>query len=345
MLHKFESEIVDMADGLERFDGQAAFVSVRESAWHLLGRVLAEPAKSTAEFMEYAFLNNWNVRTEPLIAMVNGVEVPIPDKFAVVRDRPVTGGIDGLAVVGNKYEVVQNEDVFGFGEAILASSDAEWHTAGSIRDGRVVFGSMKLGDDILIGGRDVVGKYLLVTSSHDGSSGVTAAVTPIRVVCQNTLRLALSNSKTHFKARHTASVTSRVADAQKALNLTYKWFDEFTAAANRKVDTTVTDAQFAAIIDSVWDKPELDEDDSRNSLTRWENRRETLFDIWNGRGEDGDSMQGIGGTAWGALNTITEYLDWYGGHDSTRLERAGGLSDLADNGRTKAYKAVMAAMA
>ena len=332
---------VNMAHELEQFsDGSTAFVAVRENAWHKLGTVLDNPTATTAEFMEIANLANWNVRLEPLTAVVEGVEVEIPERNAVVRTNPVSGQVDGISVVGTRYQVVQNEQLFNFGEAILEESDsATWETAGSIKNGRVVFGSMKLGEDMLINGQDAVGKYLLLSSSHDGSTGVIAAVTPVRTVCSNTLRYALDNHESYFKARHTASIDGRIQDAKRALGITYKWFDEFEATATALSDRTVNDAKFEEIINSVFGVPS--EDDSLSSHTRYENRTNTLFDIWNGEGADGDSMQGIGGTAWGALNAITEYADWYSGHDGTRLERAGGLLESADKIRSKAYNRVL----
>ena len=129
-----------MAHELEMLDGQASFASFREPAWHGLGEVFTEE-KSTTEMLQAARLDGWNVRLE---------DVPVPDDFNtdknyffVTRTNPVNGENDILGVVGERYKVLQNEELFSFGDFIL-DGGGRWETAGSIRGGRVVFGSLAL---------------------------------------------------------------------------------------------------------------------------------------------------------------------------------------------------------
>jgi phage/plasmid-like protein (TIGR03299 family) len=303
---------------------------------------------------------NWNVRLFPeritqeqrdtgvkqdyLRIMVEGQELEMFGKYAIVRDNPVhVGQVDALAISGSKYEPVQNEQVFSFGETILAQApDATWETAGSIKGGRVVFGSVKLGKSVLINGQDLVEHYLVVTSTHDTSGGVNVFITPVRPVCENTLRMAISMAATSFKAKHTASIDGRISDAQKALGITYRFIEEFEATAHILADRTVDNSKLEEIYESVWSKPDIDPDnikvgESTTGLTGWGNRLEDVMTIFDGKAETGvdmsrskalyagDTMRGISGTAWGSVNAMTEFVDWYG-YKTGRLERAAGFN-------------------
>ena len=122
-------------------NGNTAFASLREPAWHGLGTVFNEEV-TTSKMLELAHLDNWNVRLE---------DVAIPDSFAsdknyffVTRTNPFDNTQnDVLGVVGERYKVLQNEDLFSFGDNIL-DGGGRWETAGSIKGGRVVFGSLAL---------------------------------------------------------------------------------------------------------------------------------------------------------------------------------------------------------
>jgi phage/plasmid-like protein (TIGR03299 family) len=337
-------------DNIERFaNGEAAFASLQVPAWHRLGTVF-EDVMSTDEILQTAHMANWNVRLIPAVQAHGDLLLEVPEKFTVIRTNPVTGSVDALSVVGTKYTAVQNEQVFGFGQTILDNSpDAVWETAGSIRNGRTIFGTLRMsGLDIMVGGEDVVDCYLVVTSSHDGSTGVSAIVTPIRVVCKNTLAMAMGSAKASFKARHTASIDGRIDDAQEALGITYKFMEEFEATATKLADTKVDLSQLEQIVETIWAKdPKWDDigaDERRTGLTRWENRLETIGSIYVGKGERGDTMSTITGTGWGALNAVTEYTDWYG-RVTGRDERAAGFNSANESLKAKALDAVLAVTA
>ena len=195
-----------MADNIEidRESGMATFASRVEPAWHGLGTVF-DGTVSTREMLELSHLNDWNVRLE---------EVTYPENYSVVspahsvvRTHPFTGQPDVLSIVGDRYKVLQNEELFDFGDA-MTDGGATWETAGSIKNGRVVFGSLSVPREFILdpqGANDKTVTYLLVHTSHDGSSSVQANITPVRVVCQNTLNMALSGSKQSFKIRHSDS--------------------------------------------------------------------------------------------------------------------------------------------
>ena len=174
-----------MAHMLEQYGEMASFASLRQPAWHGLGTVFDEE-KSTSEMLEAASLSNWDVRQEPITlpGRYHGGEF-----FANVRTNPFDQETDVLGVVGARYKVFQNEELFSFGDNIL-DGGGTWETAGSIKNGTVVFGSMSLNRDITVNG-ETTENYLLMSSSHDGSHPIQASVTPVRVVCSNTLGFAI----------------------------------------------------------------------------------------------------------------------------------------------------------
>jgi phage/plasmid-like protein (TIGR03299 family) len=280
-------------------NGEAAFASLREPAWHNLGTVFQNEV-TTREMLDLAYLSRWDVRLE---------EIALPGRshrefFAVTRTNPFDKEADVLGVVGERYKVVQNEQLFEFADNIL--DGARWETAGSIKNGTVVFGSLALERETVIdesGVADKVNTYLLVHTSHDGSLAVQASVTPVRVVCQNTLNMALQGVKQSYKIRHTQTVEGRVAVAREALGLAHKFMDEFDKQAAELYTREIDAAKFFEIVSAVYPKPEKD---AKGSMTKWENKIDTINSIYTG-----PTNNMIAGTAWGALNAMTERLDWY----------------------------------
>ena len=313
-----------MAHMLEQYGDMASFASLREPAWHGLGTIL-ESEVSTQEMLEVAHLAGWNVRL---------ADVDLPGRshknyFAVTRTNPFDNGTDVLGVVGERYKVLQNEELFSFADNML--DGGRWETAGSIKNGTVVFGSLALDREVVLdesGVGDKINTYLLVHTSHDGSLAVQASVTPVRVVCQNTLNAALHGVKQSFKIRHTSTVTGKVQAAREALGLANTYLDEFEKEAQTLIQKEITADTFFDIIKAAYPEPDKD---VKGSLTKWTNKVDTLWDIYQG---DTVAQAGIMNTAWGAYNTLTERLDWFrnprGGNAEGVLAAASGF-DAATN--------------
>ena len=311
-----------MSDYIEQGNGSAAFASRGEPAWHNLGTVFDLDADvNTATMLDLAHLSGWNVTLEAISGAFSGYNF-VTEPYMVTRTNPFDQTqTDVLAVVGDKYKIVQNEDLFGFGDAILDGGGL-WETAGSIKNGRVVFGSLSIDREIVVGAGsadDVTKVYLLVNTSHDGSLAVQASITPVRVVCQNTLNLALGRVKQTFKMRHTTEVEGKMLAAREALGLTFKYADAFEAEANALYQVEVTKQQFDKIIEAAYPKPEKD---VKGAVKRWESKRDLLMGIWSGTADGPNTTEAITGTAWGALNTLTERLDWY------RKPRKGNMENV-----------------
>lgn len=311
-----------MAGQIEVINGEASFASFREPAWHGLGTVFNEEL-STKEMLKLANLQNWNVRLEEL-------EPPATltsDKnyFYVVRSNPaIENQNDILGIVGERYNVLQNEELFDFADALL--DGGRWETAGSLKGGRVVFGSLALDRETILdpnGVADKVKTYLMVNTSHDGSISIQASVTPVRVVCANTLNLALRSVKQTFKIRHTQTATGKVQSAKTALGIANAYMDDFSKMANKMIQTELSAKQFNDILLTAYPKP--DKDSSKASLTKWQNKIDVLNTIYTG-----EFNHMISGNAWGALNAMTERIDWFRGQGETKLAAASGF-DVATN--------------
>lgn len=295
-----------MAHEIEQFsDGTAAFVSARESAWHKLGTVTAD-AMTAEDAMRLAALDNWNVRLIGLQATeltADGATLlDVPNHRASVRTHPKTGRSETLGVVGPDYTPVQNEEHAEFLNYLVDESGAHFETAGSLRQGRQVFLTMKLPRTLTIGRDDAVDLYIAAFNSHDGSSAFRIVVTPVRVVCANTLRAALRDAKSSYTVRHTSGARGRIAQARQALGLTFKYAEEFEKAAQRMVEAEMSTPALRAVVDQLW--PVAPGDSPRkktNQDIRWGTIRR-LF-------EEGDTQAGIRGSHWAGLNAVTEYVN------------------------------------
>lgn len=293
---------------LETSGSEVAFALRGAPAWHGLANATwdEDETVTTSQMIDGALLSGWNVRLESVEDAFPGYEF-VTSPYLVIRDNPFTPGqVDVLSTVGERYTVVQNEDVFEFGDAIL-DGGASWEAAGSIRNGRTVFGSLVIPHNFTLDGEgiaDEVRSYLLVHTSHDGTTAVQASVTPVRVVCQNTFTMALRGVKQSYKVRHTQTVGARVQVAREALGLAFEYVDAFEEEAKALFAQSVTDAQFDKIVQAIYPKPD---ETSKAALTRWNTKNDLIHDIYY----TSPTQVGITGTAWGAYNALTERLDWF----------------------------------
>jgi phage/plasmid-like protein (TIGR03299 family) len=331
-----------MAHDLEIQNGKTSFASFREPAWHGLGTVFTEE-KTTQEMLDLANLSNWNVRLEDLQTPTHLTS----DKNYqyVLRTNPTDNTqTDILGVVGERYHVMQNEDLFSFGDNIL-DGGGRWETAGSIKGGRVVFGALALERETILdpnGVSDKVKTYLLINTSHDGSIAIQASITPVRVVCANTLNLALNTNKRKggakqsFKIRHTQTANGKVQIARETLGLANKYMDEFDKMAHAMIQTEINAKQFNDILLSAYPKPEKD---AKGAIKKWENKIDLVNDIYTG---EFNGM--IAGNAWGAFNALTERLDWYrsgrGGSNESILASASGFDPAINAEKNRLLKVV-----
>lgn len=272
-----------------------------EKPWHGLGKEVSS-AVNSADAINAAGLN-WKVGKHPLVTTVQGQFLTVPDKFAVVREdsRAVLG------VVGDVYRPLQNADAFKFFDAVVGEKAAMYHTAGALGEGERIWMLAKLPGQIRTTSEDVTDKFLLLTNSHDGTSSVTVMFTPIRVVCQNTLNVALSDYKTSTRAKikHTMALGSRVQDVRKQLGIMSGMFDTFEELSKTLVSRQLTHKEFEDLVKGAG--LVTPEEDGTLSTRAYNIMSEVSRMFDRGRGND---LPGVKHTAWGAFNAIGEYVDY-----------------------------------
>lgn len=295
--------------------GRHSMVSVKEIPWHGLGKIVNNRLTSK-ECIEEALLDYEVEKGKAFVKYNEPIGdkrgLIIPDKYCTYRTD--TG--DVFDVVGSTYEVIQNREAFSFFDSIVGERRAIYETAGALGKGETIFITAKFPEHMLIGGKDVIDQYLLLTMSHDGSGSIVAKFTPIRVVCNNTLSFALSRGKSLFKIRHSSQSRDKLQEASKLLAVTYKVSKETQEIYNHLTKINITDEVAEQyILDLMLTKEEraelIKQDVAWHSSTDALSTRKknVLAEIFNyrevGAGQD---MEICKGTAYGIYNTINGYL-------------------------------------
>ena len=313
-------------------------------AWHSFANKVfnQDEAVTTAQMLDGAKLSNWTVSLEPVSKLLPNNYTAVSENFLVTRDNPyTTGQKDVLSVVGSRYKEVQNEELFSFADNLHdGNPDVFWESAGSLKNGRVVFGTMSIPRTMVLdpnGANDETKLYLIVWTSHDGSVAVQSAITPVRVMCQNTLNFAMKRAKQSFKIRHTQTVDGKIAVARETLGLTFAYMDEFEKQAQELFKLEVTDKKFAEIVNTIYPKPEKD---AKGSIKKWENKVVMLDELYNA-----PHNANIRNTAWGVVNTLTERLDYFRtarkGTNESLMAGASGFDPVLTAEKNKIVKQVL----
>lgn len=262
---------------------------VREKPWHGLG-TRVEDAPTSLVALEKSGLD-WEVHPEKIAVAETGIV--IPGAFANVRST------DGkvLGIVGDRYKVVQNVDAFAFTDT-LVGGDVRYETAGSLNGGRKVWLLARMPEKKVAG--DAVEPYLCFTNTHDGSGAVRVIMTPVRVVCNNTLNLALRTAKRAWSVKHTGDINKKIAEARDCLELADEYMDALDTRAEQLANVRVDEDALAAILKQMFPVKETDSDcKKRNAKTFTDN-----FYMCYAAPDIGT----FAGTAWGAVNAMADMV-------------------------------------
>jgi phage/plasmid-like protein (TIGR03299 family) len=238
-----------------------SFFSVSEKAWHGLGTVV-EAYPTSAEALKFAGLDysvekrplftmdalNMLLRNEPdpdAIILGASSEIEVPNYFATVRKDSDTV----LGVVGKDYSVVQNVEAFEFFDSIVGGGEGIlYETAGALGKGERIFITAKLPSYIKVGKDDLIEQYLFLTTSHDGFGSITAAFTPVRIVCNNTLNAALKNSSNSIRIRHSSGAGDRLKTAHTLMGISGRIGDEMEQVFNHWATVRISDEEVKKLI-------------------------------------------------------------------------------------------------
>lgn len=269
----------------------------REAAWHKLGQ-RTDGAVSWAQAMQLAGLD-WKVNKEQLYLPVNGSFGSIP-AWGIVRST------DGayLGTVGAQYQIIQNEFAFDFVDALLdAENGAHYESAGALGNGERIWCLAKVPQTITVAGDDKSEVYLLFTTSHDGSMAATAKMSTVRVVCQNTLNMALTANGSMVRVKHTRDAERRLDHARRLMQGVGADAKALEEKLNLLAARKMTRETMTAIFDRLFPKPK----DQEANTARRENVLADVLRCYESN--DKNAFPQIRGSAYNLLNAVTEYTD------------------------------------
>lgn len=261
----------------------------REKPWHGLGTQVME-APTSAAALSLAGLD-WRVIQKSLLTYD---EIPVPGFKANLRDSDN----QVLGVVTDRYKVVQNEDAFAFTDSLLGEG-VTYETAGSLQNGRRTWILAKLPQRYIISG-DEITPYLVFMNSHDGSGAIKAAMTPIRVVCMNTLNLALSTAKRTWSADHVGDIQGKLEDARDTLLYAGRYMEELGKAIDGLNKIRLSDRKVYEYIDALF--PLVDnaaQTQKKNLLRLKEDVKVRYFEA--------PDLKGVGKNGYRFVNAVSDF--------------------------------------
>ena len=299
----------------------------REKPWHGLGTMVAE-APESREALRLAELD-WRVLQEPVYTenneLIAGYRVNVRD-----RDRKVLG------VVTDRYKVVQNEEAFAFTDTLLGEG-VRYETAGSLQEGKRVWLLARMPQEFIILGERIT-PYLVFSNANDGSGAVKTALTPIRVVCNNTLNLALKTAKRSWSMIHTGNINEKIEEAKNTLFLADAYMtalgNEFESLRQKKM----TEKQVMDYIELLLPIEEKATLQQRRGI-------EKLREDMKLRYFDAPDLKELGNNAYRFVNAVSDFATHAEPRRKTANYRENMFAKTADGNPLidKAYQLVTAA--
>lgn len=322
--------------------GKASFAyrAAGGAPWHKLGT--AVEAHMSADSVLATVNADYDVISLPVEVSTpgSGETITVPDRFVTGRVNPRTGKLEPWEVVKGRYQIVQNAAVLDKALAVVGASngDAVIDTAGVLNDGRKFFATIDLGQVVVDprGSRDVISRFLVVSTSHDGTSPIVYANTDIRAVCANTVRLGQMQAKSTFTARHTTNVKDRLDEAGHVLGISADWSKEFAREAERLMNISIPSSshRIDRVLNGVWPERDADTDRKRS------NREDNVTSVRT-RYKSNKNAGGYGYNGWSLLNAVGEHLD-HGRNvpEAQAAQQSMELANLVHRTKVKAYGAI-----
>lgn len=261
---------------------------VRETPWHGLGTRVVE-APSSAEALIMAGLD-WSVVQEPIYTgndLIEGYKANVRD-----TDRKVLG------VVTDRYKVIQNNEAFAFTNELLGEG-VRYETAGSLQGGKKVWLLAHMPHEYIISG-ERISPYLLFSNTHDGSGAIKVALTPIRVVCNNTLNLALATAKRSWSMIHTGDIKGKMSEARDTLFMAEKYMDSLGKEFENLRLKKLTDKQVMDFIEILLPmESDLSDQQTKNIKKLQEDMKMRYFDA--------PDLQDVGKNAYRFINAVSDF--------------------------------------
>lgn len=310
-----------MAHLLEIKDGKASMAYAGETPWHGLGVAVSNDL-TPKQMMKAAGLN-WRVEKKPLT--IAGTDTIVPGYEALVRDSDDSV----LTIITDAWKPVQNEDAFKFFKQFTDAGQMEMHTAGSLRDGKMVWALAKIKKSFkLFNGKDMIESHLLFSNPHEYGRSVDIRFTPIRVVCNNTLTLALGQKSADMQVNVNHRSEFNPNDVAMALGIAEKKLGDYKDMAEFLASKRYTDKSVTEYLNEVFPHtttkakkdPVQEMLEKANEVSEKMHRGARLS--YESLGTQPGAQYGEG-SWWGAFNSVTYNIDHVLGHEtSTRLNSA-----------------------
>jgi phage/plasmid-like protein (TIGR03299 family) len=278
--------------------------------WHGLGTPLNKLATATEAIV--AARLDWTVIKRPRVLVLRNDFAPAREYLALVRcDRGSVSDGAVLGYVDEDYTPLQNSEAFEALDPIVGQDAAVYETAGALGRGEQVWILARLPRDMRVAGDDLVAPYLLLVNHHGGPGGVQLRFAPVRVVCANTLTMALQLSS-GVQLEHTPDLHARLQQAARNLDEIKRQYAGiervFMSMARRQMNGTRLTAFLKAVFP---DAPDVPKDAGQQAaaqqqVTKLRDTATRLFET--GRGNDAPAVRG---TLWAAYNGVTELADYY----------------------------------
>lgn len=261
---------------------------VREKPWHGLGTMVQE-APTSADSLKLAGLD-WKVESKPVFDMDGN---QIPGYFANTRDSD--GSI--LGIVSKKYKIIQNEEAFSFTDNLIGG-EVRYETAGSLRGGRQIWLLAKMPSAKVAG--DDVEPYICFTNAHDATAAVRCCMTPIRVVCNNTLNLAMSTAQRHWSMVHTGDINRKIVEARQTLELAERYMLELDTRAQQLANTPIREDWLNEMLATWFPMEEDDTDQKKRNVKKLRDDFMVAYFM--------PDIKQFRGSAWGIVNAASDML-------------------------------------
>lgn len=277
---------------------------VGETPWHGLGNQLA--ANQPLEVWARQAGMDWRIE-EAEVRFVSGIAGSTLGSIHAFPEQKVLYRSDTkapLSVVSRRFQVVQPAEIIEFYRDLVECSGYELETAGVLKDGKKLWALAKTGQSATLKGRDRVNGYLLLATACDGTLATTAQFTSVRVVCNNTLAIALGDSTGAVKVPHRSQFDAQAVKRQ--LGIAVSSWDAFMARTKALSECKVNDTAAEAFFRRVLTYPATGANTPVPATN--DSAVKAVQELFTGRGKGAD-MASATGTAWGLLNAITEYTD------------------------------------
>lgn len=265
---------------------------VRQVPWHGLGTMVQE-APTSEDALRLAGLD-WDVNQAPVYTN-DGIEIPGYKANVRSTDNKVLG------IVSNRYQIVNNKEAFEFTDALIGETESgvvRYETAGSLCGGKRIWLLAKMPTKKVLD--DDVEPYMFFSNSHDGTGAIKVGMTPVRIVCANTLAIALNTAKRQWSTKHVGDMQSKLEEAKLCLRMADSYMANLDVEADRLANAKLYREQIEEILDEMFPADDNTSERKKNNIVQFKNQFWTAYNM--------PDIQKFEDSAWMAVNAMSDVI-------------------------------------